>query len=224
MKSPVVDDLKERRSLGIGSTVQPPTAVRAWMVVGFLIALTLAVIVLGFFGTEERGTALALRMTARWSFFLFWLAYAGSAIAKLFGPRFDGLARRGRELGLAFASAQLIHLGLIFWFYHVTTNPGGRMVFFWVGMLCTYLLALFSLPRVRDALGPRLWRIFRTGAVEYIALVFAVDFKLLPPQLGDGKDPLSYLPFALMLVIGVSLRIAALIRHRLNTVATPTSR
>jgi dTDP-4-dehydrorhamnose 3,5-epimerase len=42
------------------------------------------------------------------------------------------------------------------------------MVFFWVGMLCTYLLALFSLPRLGDALGPRLWRIFCTIALEYI--------------------------------------------------------
>lgn len=224
MKSPAVDHLKERRSLGTGSIVRPPTGVLSWMLAGFVIALALAVIVLTFFGAEEPGTVLALRMTARWSFFLFWLAYAGSAIAKLFGPRFDGLARRGRELGLAFASAQLVHLGLIFWLYHITTRPGGAMVFFWVGMLCTYLLALFSLPRVRDALGPRLWRIFRTGAVEYIALVFASDFILLPLQTDGGRYPSSYLPFALMLVIGVSLRIAAaLARYRLRAVPTRAS-
>lgn len=188
------------------------------MVVGFVIALGVALIVLGAFGADERGTVLALRMTARWSFFIFWLAYTGSAIAKIFGPRFEGLAGRGRELGLAFASAQLVHLGLIFWLYYISTSPGGAMVFFWVGMLCTYLLALFSWPRVRNALGPRLWRIIRTSAVEYIALVFAADFILLPLQTGDGKYPLSYLPFALMLVIGASLRIAALTRRRHDAV------
>ena len=26
------------------------------------------------------------------------------------------------------------------------------MIFFWAGILCTYLLAIFSLPRRRDAL------------------------------------------------------------------------
>jgi hypothetical protein len=223
MKSPVVDHLPEKSGFGIGSIVRWPTNVLSWMVTSFIIALALAVIVLGFFGTEERGTVLALKTTARWCFFLFWPAYAGSAIARLFGPRFDGLARRGRELGLAFASALLVHLGLIFWLYHIA-SPRGAMVFFWVGMLCTYLLALFSLPLVRDALGQRIWRIFRTSAVEYIALVFARDFIILPLQTGDGRYPLSYLPFALMLVIGACLRIAALTRHRLDAVATPASR
>jgi hypothetical protein len=70
------------------------------------------------------------------------------------------------------------------------------MVFFWIGILCTYLLALFSLPRLRDKLGPRLWRIFRTIALEYIALVFAADFILGPLQAGGlGKYPLTYLLF-----------------------------
>src|SRR5262249_25103285 len=50
------------------------------------------------------------------------------------------------------------------------------LVFFWVGVLCAYLLALFSLPQLHDVLGQRLRRILRTIAVEYIALVFASDF------------------------------------------------
>jgi hypothetical protein len=45
------------------------------------------------------------------------------------------------------------------------------MVFFWLGIVCTYLLALFSVPRLRDAIGQRLWR-----ALNYIALVFAAHF------------------------------------------------
>jgi hypothetical protein len=53
------------------------------------------------------------------------------------------------------------------------------MVFFWVGIVCTYLLALLSLPVIHDALEPRLWRIIRTVAVEYIALAFVADFILL---------------------------------------------
>jgi hypothetical protein len=55
----------------------------------------------------------ALRLTARWSFLLFWMAYTGSAMGALFGPAFEVLARRGREFGLAYAAAHLIHLGLV---------------------------------------------------------------------------------------------------------------
>ena len=134
-------------------------------------------------------------------------------MAWLCGRRLGGLASRGRELGLAFASAQLVHVGLVLWLFR---GPGG-MVFFWVGILCTYLLALFSLPRLRDALGPRLWRTFRAIALEYIALVFASDFILGPLQEGGlGKYPLTYLPFAVMLVGGAGLRVAAFSDRRLR--------
>ena len=178
------------------------------MAAAFLIALALAVIVLVIFGVGERGTAIALRATARWSFLLFWLAYAGGAIAWLCRPRLDGLARRGRELGLAFASAQLVHVGLVLWIIHIATRPTGAMVFFWVGIFCTYLLALFSVPRLRDALEPRLWRIFRTIALEYIAIAFTADFVTL--HVAELREhPVSYLPFALMLVSGAGLRVVA---------------
>ena len=188
------------------------------MAAGFVVALVLAAIVLAIFDAGERGTTIALRLTARWSFLLFWLAYAGNAMANLFGPRFGGLARRGRDLGLAFASAQLVHVGLVLWIFYLAPRQNGGMVFFWVGILCTYLLVLFSLPGLRDALGPHLWRMFRTITVEYIALVFAADFILGPLQATRlGKYPLlTYVPFALMLVGGLGLRLASFARHRLR--------
>jgi hypothetical protein len=150
----------------------------------------------------------ALRLTARWSFLLFWLAYAGSAMATLWGPPFDRLARHSREFGLAFASAQLVHVGLI-----LLSGSEAGMAFFWVGIAFTYLLALFSLPSVRNAMGPRLWRISLVIALNYIALVFAVDFIEEPLKRGGiANYPLSYLPFALMLIVGVGLRAAAFVR------------
>jgi hypothetical protein len=186
------------------------------MAAAFLIALVLAVVILAIFGVGDRGTAIALRATARWSFLLFWLAYAGGAMAKLFGPRFKALAQQGRAMGLAYASAQLIHVGLIFWLFHVAAGPGGAMLVFWAGIVCTYLLALFSWPRLRDALGPHRWRVVRTVAMEYIAYVFAVDFILIPlHEHGAGGYPLSYVPFAFMLVGGAGLRIAAVVRSQL---------
>jgi hypothetical protein len=184
------------------------------MAAGLLIAFVLAAVILAIFGTGDRGTTIALRATARWSFLLFWLAYAGGAIAKLFGPRFNALAQQGRAMGLSYASAQLMHVALIFWL--LAAGPGGGMLVFWAGIVCTYLLALFSWPRLRDALGLRWWRIVRTIAMEYIAYVFAVDF-ILGPLHGHGVAgyPLSYVPFALMLVVGAGLRIAAVVRPQL---------
>ena len=189
------------------------------MSAAFFIALVLAVVILVIFGVGERGTAIALQATARWSFLLFWTAYVGGAIAWLW-PRLDGLARHGRELGLAYASAQLVHVGLVLWIIHVAAKSSGAMVFFWIGIFCTYLLALFSLPWLRSALDPRLWRILRAIALEYIAIVFTADFiSLHAHELGK----LSYLPFALMLAGGAGLRLAAFWDRRLRSLRESVS-
>jgi hypothetical protein len=207
----------EHRSFGSVGVGWRSLAPAYWMWAAFVIAFALAAGVLIIFGVGERGTAIALRATARWSFLLFWFAYVGGSIAWLCGPRFDALARRGRELGLAYASAQLVHVGLVLWIIHIATGPSGAMVFFWVGIFCTYLLALFSLPRLRDALGPRLWRMFRTIALEYIAIAFAADFIVGPLHAdGLGKFRPLYLPFALMLVVGAGLRVAKFSHEKLR--------
>jgi hypothetical protein len=185
-----------------------------WMAACFLIAFASAAVVVAIFGAGFRGTMLVLKVTGRWSFLLFWLAYAGSAMATLFGERFAGLARRGRELGLGFASAQLVHVGFVLWLYYIAPEPAGAMVFFWAGVFCTYVLALFSLPQFRAALGARVWQISHTIALEYIALVFASDFIFLPLHNGYDEYPPSYLPLAFMLVSGVSLRFAAFLRRK----------
>src|ERR1700733_11532722 len=104
-----------------------PITAPAAMAAAFVVASALAAIVLAVFGAGERGTVLALRATARWSFLLFWLAYAGGAMAALCGPRLGELARRGRELGLAFASAQFVHVVLVLWLFYVTARPGGMI-------------------------------------------------------------------------------------------------
>ena len=194
-----------------------PKTTASSMVAGFTIALAIAALTLAVFGTEERGTAIALRLTARWSFVLFWLAYIGSAMSRLFGRAFAALARRGRDFGLAYASAQVIHVGLVLWIFYLAPDKNGGMVFFWAGILCTYMLALLSLPKVRTGLAPRPWRLFRTVVLEYIALVFAVDFIISPlSEPHPGKHlVITYLPFALMVVCGEGLRVAAVALDRL---------
>jgi hypothetical protein len=183
------------------------------MFVGLIVAFLIAATSITIFGAGERGTVAALRFTARWSFVLFWLAYVGQALVKLFGSPFSRLAQNGRNLGLAYAAAQTIHVGLVLWLIHISTDSGGDMLVFWAGIACTYLLVLFSWPRVRGVLGPRGWLLLRTVAVEYIAYVFAVDFILLPLQsVGSSHYPRTYVPIALMLLVGVGLRISALVQ------------
>jgi hypothetical protein len=191
------------------------------MTAALIVAAALAAVIFLRHGTGEQSTIRALQITARWSFLLFWPAYSGGAIARLFGPYLDGLAHYGRDFGLAFGSAQLVHVGLILWLNYIAPGPNGGMVFFWVGILCVYLLALFSLPSLRASLGKRSWQTFRTATLEYIALAFAADFILLPLN-GLGNDttaalssyPLINSLFASMLVSGFGLRLASSARRR----------
>jgi hypothetical protein len=212
-------DLAAHASEPSGSR-NPPVAARRfgalpWMTAAFVISLALAALVLAIAGAGEHGTALALRATARWCFVLFWPAYAGSALARFGGPRFAVLARHGRAFGLAFAAALTVHVGLVLRLMEVAAGQRTPMLLFWAGVACTYALALLSLPRLRDWLGPRPWRIACEGAMQYIALVFAVDFIVEPLQAnGPAKYPLSYLPFVIMLLVGALLRLAAQLRRR----------
>ena len=109
-----------------------PATTSSWVKVGFVVAFALAATAFAIFGIGERGTTIALRLTARWSFVLFWLAYTGGPMARLFGPRLAGVARRGRDFGLAFASAQVVHVGVVVWIIYLTPGGIGGMLFFWL--------------------------------------------------------------------------------------------
>jgi len=85
------------------------------------------------------------------------------------------------------------------------------MPFFTVGIVWTCVLALSSVERIYNAFSPNLWRVLRTVGLEYIALVFFADFVVGPIQQG-GRNPVQYVPFAILLILGSLLRIAALVR------------
>src|SRR5271155_1311125 len=81
-----------------------------WMAGAFCAALALAVAVVGIGG---HGFRVALDATARLNLLIFWPAYAGGALAALFGNAFAPLRDNARNFGLAFAAALTVHLGLV---------------------------------------------------------------------------------------------------------------
>jgi hypothetical protein len=181
-----------------------------WMGSALFAAVGLAACVLFVVGPEERGLDAALAAVARLAFLLFWLAYSASALASLFGPRFEPLKRRAREFGLAFASALLVHLGLVAWLCLIGAAPGvGTFIFFGIAALWVYLLALFSIGRSQKLLGPNSWWLLRNVGMNYVAYAFAIDF-LKSPLEGGVRHVTEYLPFAVLAVAGPTLRVAAL--------------
>ena len=188
-----------------------------WMGAAFAAALAITAITLALHGTDNKAIRLALELTARFSFVLFWLAYAGGAIAALF--RIDALAGRGREFGLAFAAAHLVHIGLVIWLGVLMAKvplSGGLLLFFMVGLVFTYLLAFLSFGGAR-ALGP-LWKPLRFIGMNYILIAFARDF-ILPvlypkPAQYNVAHFAAYAPFAAACVAGPLLVLAVAMRQR----------
>jgi hypothetical protein len=170
-----------------------------WMSAAFGSALAVAVVTLALHGADNKGIRLALELTARFSFVLFWLAYAGGALATLF--LLDALAGRGREFGLAFAAAHLVHVGLVIWLGTLMGRvplSGGLLLFFLAGLFFAYLLAFLSFGGAK-ALGP-LWRPLRFIGMNYILIAFARDF-ILPvlypkPTQYNVAHFIAYAPFA----------------------------
>jgi hypothetical protein len=184
-----------------------------WIAAPFAVALAIVVAFRLEAGAGERVSG-ALRATARWSFALFWLATVGRALATLFRGRFQALAAHARDLGLGYASAHLVHLGLVVWIcvyaiVHGTEMPSrNTLIFFGIGVFWTYLIALLSFKSMAARLNARTCRILRTIGVEYIALAFFVDFFKSPFQ--DGLPHIaSYAPFVVLSVAGPLLRLAA---------------
>jgi hypothetical protein len=185
-----------------------------WIGAAFLVALGLAVAGLATTGIDANGIRQALRQTARFSFLLFWPAYSASAVATLFGTWAGPLARRGRDFGLAYASAQLVHFTLVVTLARVAHLPlvAGLMPFFAIGLVWTFVLAVSSIDRWREVFGADFWRILRSIGVEYIALVFFADFVL--NQVGNRVElTIAYLPFSTLLIAGALLRAAAIVRR-----------
>jgi hypothetical protein len=173
-----------------------------WMASAFAANAVLAAIVLAVFGAGKPGTSEALRLTARFSFLVFWLAYAGGGLALLIRPAATFLRRHGRDFGLAFAAAHLVHLGMVAWLCSIGATPGmGVFVFFVPPAVVVYLLVLFSIPTLQRRLGRTLWTVLRTVGMTYIACAFAYDF-FSAPFGGDSTRVLMYAPFAVLSVAG----------------------
>jgi hypothetical protein len=197
---------------------QPNTANNSqaalWMGGAYLGSLAIAGLVLATLGGGGRGTFIGLQLTARWSYCFFIAAYVGGPLATLFGPAFQGFARRGREFGLAFASAHLTHLCLVAWLYYISPKPPiplSSALYFGVAAVLTYLLALFSIPALVAKLPPRSWWWLRTLGMEYIALAFLRDF-LNSPFSRNLLHIVGYLPFLALGLAAAIIRIAAYVK------------
>ena len=180
-----------------------------WMGAAFGANLLLSAIILAARGAGVHGTEAALFATGRVAFLWFWAAYAGGALTTLFGAAFLPLKQRGREFGLAFAAALLVHLALVSWLCWIGAAPPiDIFIRFGTAAAFTFLLALFSFGNLHAVLGPKGWQLLRIIGMNYILYAFLSDF-LQNPLHGGVRRVVEYLPFTVMAIVAPLLRLAA---------------
>lgn len=188
-----------------------------WMVTALGANLLLAAIIIATRGAGISGTSLALDVTARMAFLWFWAAYTGGALSTLFGPAFLPLKRLGRELGLAFAAALLVHLALVAWRCWIGAAPSiDVFVFFGPVAALTFILALLSFGNLHTILGAKAWQLLRTIGMNVILYAFLKDF-MQDPLHGGTRHLVGYLPFAAMAIVAPLTRLAAWAMRRRET-------
>ena len=127
----------------------------------------------------------------------------------LFGAAFLPLKQLGRELGLAFAAALLVHLALVSWLCWIGSAPSVHVfVFFGPVAALTFILALLSFGKLHTTLGPKPWRLLRTIGMNVILYAFLTDF-MQDPLHGGVQHVVDYLPFTAMAIAAPLLRLAA---------------
>jgi len=186
----------------------------SWVWVAAAIAASVAVATVKIAGASDldHGLPSAVGAVARLAFIPFWLSYTGGAWVALGFGRFAIIRDHARELGLAFAAAIGVHVGLIGW-QSLRGDPPGTMVvvIFGAAAALTLLLSVASLP----ALYKRLPRValarFRTCATTYIALVYLLDFAIRP-QPAILHYWIAYAAFAALDVLGLAARTLAWLR------------
>jgi hypothetical protein len=154
-----------------------------------------------------------LAATARVAFGFFWPCYVGGALTVLFGPTFLPLKRMGRDLGLAFAAVEVVHLSLVARLCIIGAVPGrSTFILFGAAAIFTYLIALLSIAAIRRRIYPAVTRAVWVVGMNLIAYAFISDF--LHARLGGGaRHIIAYLPFAVFALAGPALRFAAFTKY-----------
>lgn len=181
----------------------------AWALV---VSLAVAAGTLALHGTAALGWRAATRTTAQVAFPLFLLAFVASSLARLRpGPRTRALLARRRAVGLAFATAQLVH-GLAILIFATQESGILRLDVEFVGggLGFAFLIAMTATSNdaAQRALGGRIWRALHRSGQWVLFVIFAVTYA------GRFAGNPRYAPGVLLLGLALALRLAAALQSR----------
>jgi len=182
---------------------------RGWPIVGFsaLAVSAMCLLLLLYAGPGEDGLRLVIRATARTSAALFVLAFAASALWRLWPTAASRwLLVNRRYVGVSFAVSHLCHLLAILTLVGLFSARAGlvTVVLGGVGYLVVAAMVATSFDRSAAWLGARRWQQLHTAGVYYLWGIFLATFAPRTPE-----SPVLYGTITLMLVAALGLRLAA---------------
>lgn len=182
--------------------------------IGWTLALSLLVVggTLALHGTAAIGWRAVTRATAQVAFPLFLAAFLASSIARLWPGTFSrGLVARRRALGLAFATAQIVH-GLAILVFATRESGVLRLDVEFVGGALGFgfvlAMAATSNDAAQRALGASAWRALHRSGQLTLFVIYAVTYA------GRFAGNPNYAPGVLLLALALGIRLAAAFQSR----------
>ena len=177
-----------------------------------LVSLAVVGASLALNGSAELGWRAATRHTAQVAFPLFLIAFLASSIARLWpGPLTRALLARRRALGLAFATAHLVHGASILMLARLDDlvfAPRFALYAGAFGFVLVIAMAATSNDAAQRLLGGRRWRgLHRFGQI-FLFGIFAVTYA------GRVADQPAYWSAVAILIAALSIRLAAAVQSR----------
>lgn len=177
--------------------------------IGWALTVSLCVVgaTLALEGTASLGWRAVTRHTAQVAFPLFLLAFLASSIARLWpGPLTRALLARRRAVGLAFATAQLVHglaIAIFASFEPSTFEIDGAFVGGALGFVFVVAMAATSNDAAARRLGPKAWRALHTSGQITLFVIYVVTYA------GRVAENPRYAPGILILIAALGIRMAA---------------
>ena len=160
------------------------------------------------------GVRMVVRFTARSSLLLFCLAFAATALARLWPNSWTRwLLRNRRQLGLAFAVSHGLHALALVVFARLdpvafaAATSFASYLFGGIGYAVIVAMTVTSFDRTAAALGPRGFRLLHRIGGYYLLAQFSVSFGMRIP--GMPNYALFLIPLAATLMLRIIAFVAA---------------
>lgn len=197
------------------SRPKPPRITRTFVLTSFVAAILAAVFSLVSQSQEEAGLRMAIRATARMGALVLGGTFVISSLHTFARASWSKwlLAHR-RDFGLAFATVQYVHLGIVAAlairhtesFFATTSKTsiwGGLVGYVWISAM-----TVTSFDGPRKWIGPRTWRWLHTSGMYLLWGIFVFSY------LGRAATQILYAVFLGFLLLALAVRIGARIARK----------